>query len=413
MSCAHLSSSALKTQNVLMRFLLFSILSVLSTAVPIDSATHRTVSLDPLENDLKVVNNERLSDDLLQDFENQQLTFKEAVKIASEKGASIDWAYQYHDPSKDNYAIVKEWLKMKDLKGKDELKEKMMLNPTLRKLFEWTGGLDATQQNLRDAVVSGNLDIVKYLIAVRVKATGEHLMSALSNRTPDIVKYLIEIGKVKPTGEHLDLAIYKVYIDQVYQIVDETIHNERIAIIKYLINRGKIRLSGFNTPRYFLDWAIKLVDLDMIKILVEEGKFKPNGDNLNFAIGFNNLDIVKYLVEVGKVKPAHMDLSRAIYWDSFDMVKYFVEVGNVKITQEDLDDAVGRCRLDIVKYLVQNGNVKPTTDHLNRAVANSRLDIIKYLINEGNVKPTQKHLNDSIQRGDQDIAEFLRVVLEG
>jgi hypothetical protein len=168
------------------------------------SENHRSVSLGPLEHEF-IVNGIYMHfppEIQLEIFEHLSMTFEEAVKIASEKGGSIDWAYQYHDPSKDNYAIVKEWRKMDD-PLKDQLKEKMMLNPTLRNLLRWKGELNPTHDNLMSAVVDGNLDVVRYLIIIGVEPHWNDLNYAIRQGNLEIVKFLIKEGKIHPDSWNL------------------------------------------------------------------------------------------------------------------------------------------------------------------------------------------------------------------
>ena len=171
------------------------------------SENQRLVSLGPLENDFKVKNAKgdliqmRFPSDIqLQILEHLSLSFEDAVEIALEKGASIDWAfnwaYRYHDPSKDGYSIIQEWMKMGESPAKDGWKDNMLLNPTLKKLFAWKGGLIPTRINLRSAAEEGNLDIVKYLIAVGMKPYLRDLFAAIKHGNLDIVKYLIERGEL-------------------------------------------------------------------------------------------------------------------------------------------------------------------------------------------------------------------------
>ena len=97
-------------------------------------------------------------------FEHLPMTLDDAMKKASDNDLSLDWAYRHHDPSKDDYSLVKKWLETQDEKAKTALKEKMLLNPTLKNLLTWEGGLNPTHDNLMGAIRKGNSDVVRYLI---------------------------------------------------------------------------------------------------------------------------------------------------------------------------------------------------------------------------------------------------------
>ena len=57
---------------------------------------------------------------------------------------------------------------MSDPEAKKQLKKKMTLNPKLKNILEWKGGLAPTLPNIENAIKAENLDIVKYFISRRV-----------------------------------------------------------------------------------------------------------------------------------------------------------------------------------------------------------------------------------------------------
>jgi hypothetical protein len=88
----------------------------------------------------------------LQMLEYHSMSLEEAKTIASQRLSSSDgaelWAYQHFDPSKDNYAIIQQWKEMSESTAKNELKEKMMKNPTLKNILE---------ENLKNAIQHDHL----------------------------------------------------------------------------------------------------------------------------------------------------------------------------------------------------------------------------------------------------------------
>ena len=184
------------------------------------------VALGPLEDD------DALIQFLPSDIQLQILEYistipfglEESVEIASRKGLPADKAYQWaiinHDPTKDEYSIVQEWLEMEESSDKDELMEQMMQNPTLKKVL----GVAPTYENVFRAVLEGNIDNFKYWIVRGFSLTSSHLSTAILYGNIEMVKYLIEDGNVYAVENHLRLAI---------SIGD-------LAIFKYLFKEGKL-----------------------------------------------------------------------------------------------------------------------------------------------------------------------------
>ena len=128
------------------------------------------------------------------------VSFGETFAIAIKEGASVkhaeQLAYRFHDPSKDQFSQLDNWLKMKDSQAKEGIKEKLWLNPHHRELLAWKGGFEPTQDNLVKALDAKNADVLKYFLArePNLKVPENYLNEPLN---PDILKILKENNKAE------------------------------------------------------------------------------------------------------------------------------------------------------------------------------------------------------------------------
>lgn len=121
---------------------------------------------------------------------------------------------------------------------------------------------------------------------IKLESYRKLLFEAVRTGNLGLVKYLVENGvSLQDTMELNEAVIYGWP-----------------AIVRYLISRGyDLDETRYNdlTP---LDIAIMKQDLAMVRLLVESGAYIYN-ENLEAALYSKNRDIIKYLVNVGEPEP--------------------------------------------------------------------------------------------------------------
>ena len=205
-------------------------------------------------------------------------SFIEAMEKAILHGYSYDqaeeWAIKNHDPVKDEYTLLQTWMEIEDPMAKEEMKKRLMMNPTYKTLFESEGGLDLTPNNFISAVEEGRLDIFTNWIETGVKPDQSYLFYATENGSLKVVKYLIEELKIIPTGYDLDFAI--------------GYGNERLDIIQLLI---EVYVNDLNSKEISTDLSAQKKEL-YLKLL-NHGLLDNMSDSLILKIksGLSQFDL--------------------------------------------------------------------------------------------------------------------------
>ena len=347
----------------------------------------------------------------------------ESVEIASLYGLpadkAIQWAYQYHDPSKDDYSILLKWLEMKPSEAKYRIKDKMLMNPTLKKLLDWNGeaGLYPCRANFIRAVDEESLDMVKYFIARGVKPNRFDLYIAIEKGYLDIVKYLVDKG-VKPFTIDLFIAIEHGTLDIVKILVEEcqvipnsnnlncAIRLDKRDIVKYFINEGKVIPSGNN-----LGFAIRYDKLDIVKYLVEGWKVRPTQYSVYWAIRVGNLDIVQILINEGKITPTVNHLESAIHLDKLEIMEFLLGKG-LTLVQETFNFAVKCGYLDIIDYFIVQEGFIPDQVTLKVAIKSRKLDVIKYLVEKRGLFPDFHNFNQVFIQGNSQLRKYFQYLAD-
>ena len=187
---------------------------------------------------------------------------------------------------------------------------------------------------LRQAVVRGNLDIIKFLIERGADTTNNIVQYSYN---PETVKFLMEQGADihQNNGEALTIASA----------------SGNLNVVKYLIENGiNVKTEG----RYALIMAISKKHLNVVKYLLEKEApiHRVGGGVLGAASSEGNLEVIKYLLENG---------------------------ANIHIENDyALKIASSNGYLEIVKYLIQHGSGN-ISKALKKAEKNNHTNIVKYL----------------------------------
>lgn len=254
----------------------------------------------------------------------------------------------------------------------DPLKNKNSFFPSVKRTITFQAAKPKekdTQQggfladrDFQDAIKNGNIEAVQRDITDGVDVNSVlpyntfPLHYAITNGKLEIVKLLLANGADKNKRDHIGA----------YRPIHWAVSNKQIKIAELLIekkvNLNKTTDSG-DSP---LDLAALNGDLDMVKLLVE------NGANIE----------KKYLGDVDHSRSdRHMPLHKASKKGHLEVVKYLIDnkaiVHNANHNEKynsPLHEAANGGHLEVVKYLIDNGaNINALNDNGDKPINTVRL----------------------------------------
>ncbi|XP_076378037.1 uncharacterized protein LOC117229504 [Megalopta genalis] len=285
---------------------------------------------------------------------------------------------------------------------------------------------------LHVAAVSGNLDMVKFLINEKKAdfnakdnngSTVLH-MAAGSGKL-EIVKFLVDEKKVN----------FRAKDWRGITILHTATKRGNLNMVKFLVLKGANVDAKTKSGMTVLHMAAESGNLKMIKFLVNEKKAdfnaKDSGDRtvLHMAAKRGNLKIVKFLVIKGanivaETKTGMTILHMAAESGNLKMIKFLVNEKKADFNAKDSGDrtvlhmAAKRGNLKMVKFLVLKGaNVDAKTKSgmtvLHMAAKSGNLNMIKFLVDEKKADFNAKDSDDrtvlhmAAKRGNLKIVKFL------
>ncbi|CAB4029249.1 Ankyrin repeat-containing domain, partial [Paramuricea clavata] len=273
---------------------------------------------------------------------------------------------------------------------------------------------------LHTAASSGSLEIVKYLVEhganvnLNSSIVGTALHSAASSASLEIVKYLVEHG----ANVNLNSLIVGTAIHSAASFAS-------LKIVKYLVeHNADVTFENYRVGSP-LHSAASSGSLEIVKYLVEHNgdvncEIEHVGSPLHSAASSGSLEILKYLVEHGA--NVNLNTSFVASSGSLEIVKYLFE-HNADVNCENgrvgspLHTAASSGSLEIIKYLVEHGaNVNLNTSlvgsPLRSAASSGTLEIVKYLVEHGanvNLKTlvVGSPLHSAASSGSLEIVKYL------
>ncbi len=259
--------------------------------------------------------------------------------------------------------------------------------------------------HIRCACENGHLDIVKYLVSLRIDSMNSDswiviyigfIKVASSSGHLDIVKYLMSLrpdltinGYTQDAVSHGHLNIVKYFIslrpDQID--IDKIIHiaseHGQLEIVKYAVSIGADWTSGNN---YAIRWAATNGHLNVVKYLVSLGAITDN-NAFKWACAKGHLEVVKYLMLLRTYDAVLTDtyndaLRHACEYGQLEIVKYLISIGADWRSNCIFQCAGGYGHLEIVKYLVSLNitlNRAIRNETIQWATANGFLEVVEYL----------------------------------
>jgi len=202
---------------------------------------------------------------------------------------------------------------------------------------------------LKRAIKNNNLKWLQELIDAQADLNLDPsiLITAVESQNLELVQFLLN----QPT---LDVSLQSSYGEKSQSFLDSAIVLNDIPMVKLLINDVRIGPNYQNQPTTGLKTAIQKNKLEIVKILLAHPDIDPNLANypfnspLNVAIRFNRLEVIKLLLQHPRIDVTSSDLlSSAIDSRNVEMIKLLL----------DHPDIIVDVNLNQCKFLQQN-NIK-------------------------------------------------------
>lgn len=169
------------------------------------------------------------------------------------------------------------------------------------------------------------------------------------------------------------------------QLIEACIKGD-LELVKLLINQGKYLdiVPAFKT-------AISHGHIDIVKFLFEKGVDIKNYYNyMRLACESNNKDGVRFLME-NKVYCVHSCFNWIIKYDHLDLFKIYLNDGNY-FDFEDISPVITYERLNMVKVLLEKELIN-ASEILEEACKQGKIEIVEYLMSNPDI--TEEELNKS------------------
>ena len=191
-------------------------------------------------------------------------------------------------------------------------------------------------------------------------------ISNINPKDPLVINIFVQ------AAEHNFMNVFKFLVDIGVDINDEieidqtlfrTISNGRLEIIKYILEKSKMRLVSFDLLIGSLSMSIRNGHIDTVnyifKLAEEEGIGINYTNLLPTAVGYNRLDILKLLHQKGANINYMFDvcIRTAVEKGYLDIIKFLVHNGaNIHYGQDVaiVKSITGNGSLDVVQYLAEN-----------------------------------------------------------
>lgn len=276
-------------------------------------------------------------------------------------------------------------------KKKNNTRKKVSLKGSGRK---YLGGMNPPDREFELAIRDGNIEQVRKDIDVHGFDVNERLPSlrekaihlATHRGHLDMVTLLLDKGAkinakdaddYRPIHHAADRMRLK---DNSGNPIDPKLE-EKMIIARLLIERGaRINVNSVGQKHTPLDLAARAGDLEMVKLLIDNGANVNNYKPLHLASEKGHLEIVTYLVEHGAnlnepdIEINEPDIETFVEEGRNSLQEYrvnraFLNEPGIEIGPSPLHEAVRGGHFDVVEYLVEQGaDINATHDHYRKPI---------------------------------------------
>lgn len=180
--------------------------------------------------------------------------------------------------------------------------------------------------------------------------------------------------------------------------------NGHFDIVKLLLEDKRVNQSVRNN--YPFNASLEKGYLDIAKLLIEYIDLKVHGDSMLYnAVSEGRSEIVSILLE--KVEPDNEVIWCATLHNRIEVVKILLEDGKSKPNRSCLREALRQKRKEIAELLLKDGRIKVDDDIIYWVVGNGYIDCVKFLLQKANEKRCEFMFRVAAETGHFDIVKLL------
>lgn len=177
--------------------------------------------------------------------------------------------------------------------------------------------------SLANAIISGNMDIVKLVYSYIIDIYGEITEKQLGHTLMQVGK---TYGRLDSYSEYKN-EVFQFFFDEGFDLSELTISLFNNADYHYLLRHG------MPVSDELVDELIRKDDADDLRYIIENG-YKPTEENLVHAVNISSSEVVKLLLDNGAPMPN--DILNQTNYSSKAVVKLLIDYGastDAKATQ--------------------------------------------------------------------------------
>jgi hypothetical protein len=231
--------------------------------------------------------------------------------------------------------------------------------------------INVTSDGSDAAAANGHLNILIFLNNTNnLQITKKGICFAVKRNKLEIVKYLIEL-KIYPQPYMVDLAILNNHIKMVKLLMDEYLIYPTILAESYMGGSGNIEL---------------------IEYLITK-QIYPNNESVNYAAGRNDVNMIRYLNFLD-INGTSYSANIAAKYGNINVI-YELKTYNIIATSYGADDAANNGHIEIIQEL-QKEKIYITLRGVNETIKNGHLNVICYLLKNNFFNKSRKSKYDKI-----------------
>ena len=267
---------------------------------------------------------------------------------------------------------------------------------------------------LHYAVLSGNLDLVKWLMhvdrgsnMVRPNGPQQMLSDAAVSGNLKLVEYLMYSKNIRPLPCLISAAASSGNLELVQWLLDDARGNQcyrlneqmlgaaaksgNLDLVKWIMGIYRdvswVRIGLWEQQQAAASGSIKLLEW-LMHADRQADRVIPNQMTLKLAAESGNLELVQWLVDAergdDRLRPDHTTLNDAAGSGNQELVQWLVDGEyRVRADQDTLRYAAGSGNLELVKWLVdaERGadRPRPDQDTLNWAASSGNQELVQWL----------------------------------
>ncbi|KAL2911063.1 hypothetical protein HK105_204653 [Polyrhizophydium stewartii] len=271
------------------------------------------------------------------------------------------------------------------------------------------------ERSMTEAIRNGHVDVVDFLWQHRRVGFPPHILNEVCRSGHiAVLTYLIEHCHVELCALDLSLLMGSSKPAAVLPIFDAMVRPDMQIGLHQAVYSGNAvfakRVFAHGNFSVFpnITWTpIKTNNLQMLKLLHENGITEVSARTLEDAAAAGSLRTIKYAVEqMGAELPPKL-IEKAAAGGHLELVKWLHEQRGQSATAFVMDHAAASGNVDLVKWLHARPKSKASKAAMNKAAANGHLAVVEFLHTHRAEGCTVKAMDKAGERGHAHVLDFL------